>query len=58
MPSIQKSMESPALEGIQLSYQERRIYHVHEEIDRLIGHANLPEGLALPPMLADYVERD
>ena len=44
-------MESPALEGIQLSYQERRI-------DRVIGHDKLPEGLALPPMLADSVERD
>ncbi|MEM9322785.1 MAG: aromatic ring-hydroxylating dioxygenase subunit alpha [Pseudomonadota bacterium] len=54
-PQIQASVESPGFEGIPLNYQERRIYHWHEELDRRIGIANLPNGLAVEPKLADYV---
>ena len=39
MAPMQRSMESPALQGIPLNYQERRIWHLHEEIDRVIGDA-------------------
>jgi hypothetical protein len=36
-PQIQESLMSPGFRGIPLSYQERRIYHWHEELDRRIG---------------------
>ncbi len=54
LPWLQKSVESPALKGIPLSYQERRIYHVHEEIDRVIGVERVPEHLRVQPVLEPY----
>jgi phenylpropionate dioxygenase-like ring-hydroxylating dioxygenase large terminal subunit len=48
---MQRSVASGALESIPLSYQERRIYHLHEEIDRVIGPEKIPEALRLPPRL-------
>ncbi len=53
---MQQSISSGALESIPLSYQERRIYHLHEEIDRLIGVANVPEALRVPPRLEPFWE--
>ena len=54
-PQIQASVESPGFTGIPLNYQERRIYHWHEELDRRIGRDNLPEGLAVEPMLERFL---
>ena len=53
---MQQSISSGALESIPLSYQERRIDHLHEEIDRLIGVANVPEALPVPPRLEPFWE--
>jgi len=39
-----------------LSYQERRIYHWHEELDRRIGSENIPEHLRVPEVLPPFVE--
>ena len=36
-PRIQESVETAGFRGMYLSYQERRIYHWHEELDRRIG---------------------
>ncbi len=55
-PQIQQSVESPGFKGIQLNYQERRIYHWHEELDRRIGIDRIPEHLRVQPMLADRIE--
>src|SRR3546814_11392525 len=33
-PQIQESLESRGFQGMPLNYQERRIYHWHEELDR------------------------
>jgi len=55
---MQDSISSGALESIPLNYQERRIYHLHEEIDRQIGPANVPEALRLTPVLEPFWERD
>ncbi len=52
---IQQSVESPGYAGVTLNYQERRIYHWHEELDRRIGIERVPEALRVTPMLAPYV---
>ena len=54
---IQSSLESEAFSGMMINYQERRIYWFHEEIDRRIGLANIPDGLSVPQLLAGYVEQ-
>ncbi len=56
MPRIQKSMQSKVFEGIPLNYQERRIYHWHEELDRRIGTENLPKNLQVEPKLGHLIE--
>ena len=56
-PQIQESVESPGFRGISLNYQERRIYHWHEELDRRIGRDQVPAGLHVEPKLDDVVER-
>lgn len=57
LPSVQKSAESPAFRAILLSYQERRIYHAHEHIDRVIGPERIPARLRAEPVLDVVVER-
>jgi phenylpropionate dioxygenase-like ring-hydroxylating dioxygenase large terminal subunit len=54
---IQESVESAAYRGITLNYQERRIYHWHEELDRRIGAARIPEALRVVPVLDRWIER-
>lgn len=56
MAPMQESMESPALTGIPINYQERRIWHLHEEIDRMIGAHNIPEHLRVEQLLDPWVE--
>jgi len=56
LPGIQASIDAGALESIQLGYQERRIYHVHEAIDRVIGPDRVPEALRVAQVLGDHVE--
>jgi len=53
---MHRSIASGALESIPLSYQERRIYHLHEEIDRLIGREKIPEALQVEPRLERFWE--
>ncbi|MBI1392371.1 MAG: Rieske 2Fe-2S domain-containing protein [Alphaproteobacteria bacterium] len=55
-PQIQESVESDGFKGIPLSYQERRIYHWHEELDRRIGKGNLGDELRVVPLLEPYIE--
>ena len=51
--SIQQSLQSPGFRGMTLNYQERRIYHWHEELDRRIAApaSRIPEDLRVPPLL-------
>jgi phenylpropionate dioxygenase-like ring-hydroxylating dioxygenase large terminal subunit len=58
MPTIQKSMQSRVFEGIPLNYQERRIYHWHEELDRRIGQENIPQSQRVEPKLGHLIETD
>jgi phenylpropionate dioxygenase-like ring-hydroxylating dioxygenase large terminal subunit len=55
--SIQRSVESPGFKGVMLNYQERRIYHWHEELDRRIGVDRIPAHLRVEPKLANFIER-
>jgi choline monooxygenase len=55
-PQIQESVESPGFKGIPLNYQERRLYHWHEELDRRIGLNRVPEHLRVQQLLEDWVE--
>jgi phenylpropionate dioxygenase-like ring-hydroxylating dioxygenase large terminal subunit len=58
MAPMQRSLESPAMRGVPINYQERRIWNLHEQIDRTIGLDRVPEHLSVPQLLADYVERE
>lgn len=53
---MHRSVASGALESIPLNYQERRIYHLHEEIDRMIGREHVPEALRVEPVLEPFWE--
>lgn len=53
---MQKSFEAGTLESIPLSYQERRIYYLHEAIDRSIGAELIPARLRVPPLLDAFIE--
>jgi len=53
---MQETIESPGFRGVPLSYQERRIYHWHEEVDRRIGIERVPAELSVAPRLTAYVE--
>ena len=56
-PAIQSSVESRGFKGIYLSYQERRIYHWHEELDRRIGADLIPERMRVKPLLKNWTEK-
>jgi len=48
---IQKGVESYAFGGVPLSYQESRIYHWHQAVDKLMGVDNIPESLRVAPVI-------
>jgi phenylpropionate dioxygenase-like ring-hydroxylating dioxygenase large terminal subunit len=56
LPAIQRSVSTGALAGMTLGYQERRLYHQHEELDRRIGAERVPAALRVEPKLADWIE--
>jgi nitrite reductase/ring-hydroxylating ferredoxin subunit len=53
---VQRSMEFAAHGGQVINYQERRIWHVHAWIDKVIGPERIPEHLRVPDLLSDWVE--
>lgn len=55
MAPMQRSLESPAFRGVPLNYQERRIWHFHEQLDRMIGPERVPADLRVQQLLAAYV---
>ena len=55
-PQIQESLESRGFRGMPLNYQERRIYHWHEELDRRIGLNQVPPEARVEQVLQDWVE--
>ncbi len=57
LPFLQRSMEAGTLDSLTLGYQERRIYHQHEEIDRRIGAERVAPELRVAPVLDGWTER-
>ena len=57
MAPMQKSLNSPGLTGMPVSYQERRIWNCAEQVDRMIGRERIPANLRVPELLGPYVER-
>jgi phenylpropionate dioxygenase-like ring-hydroxylating dioxygenase large terminal subunit len=55
MAPMQRSLESPALRGIPINYQERRIWHFNEQVDRTIGVERVPPDLRVEQLLGGYV---
>lgn len=55
-PQIQESLKSAGFRGMPLNYQERRIYHWHEELDRRIGLNRVPPEHRVEQLLAPFVE--
>jgi len=53
---IQRSVEAAAHGGIPLNYQERRIWHAHTTIDSVIGRDKVPDHLAVPDLLSEWVD--
>jgi nitrite reductase/ring-hydroxylating ferredoxin subunit len=54
--SMQETVDSPGCTGVPLSYQERRIYHWHEELDRRIGRERVSPTLRVEPRLAPFLD--
>ena len=52
---LQESVVSNGFQGVTLNYQERRIYHWHEELDRRIGVERVPEQLRVAQVLDGWV---
>jgi phenylpropionate dioxygenase-like ring-hydroxylating dioxygenase large terminal subunit len=55
MAPMQRSLESPAMRGVPINYQERRIWHFHEQLDRTIGIERIPRELRVEQLLAPFV---
>ena len=55
MAPMQRSLESPAFRGMPINYQERRIWHFNEQIDRMIGIETSRPSCASEPLLGPYV---
>ena len=55
-PYLQKSATCRAYDGGRLSFQERRIYHWHEELDRRIGREEIPTSLSVTPRMEEFIE--
>ena len=50
---IQKAVDSYAFDGVPLSYQEARIYHWHQEVDKIIGINKIPKELRVVQAMGD-----
>lgn len=57
LPFMQASIEAGTIENIRMNYQERRIYHLHEVIDRSIGEELIQPRLRVPAILEGFIEQ-
>jgi len=58
MDPMNRAMNSPLFDGVPISYQERRIWHMNEIIDQTIGIERIPEELRVAQLLGDHIEAD
>jgi phenylpropionate dioxygenase-like ring-hydroxylating dioxygenase large terminal subunit len=58
MEPMFRSLSSPGLPGLQIGYNERRLYNSAEMLDQIIGIERIPERLRVRQLLADFVEQD
>lgn len=56
LPGMQRSLDGGGIEAVRLGYHERRIYHLHETIDRALGAA-VPADLRVPVTLSGHVDQ-
>jgi len=56
MAPMQRSLESPAMRGMPINYQERRIWNFHEQLDRVIGIDRIPTSMRVEQLLGKYIE--
>src|SRR5699024_4326448 len=56
LPGMQTSIDAGTIDILNLNYQERRIQHVHETIDHVIGSEQIPERLRITPVLGPHLE--
>ena len=56
MAPMQRSLESPAMRGMPINYQERRIWNFHEQLDRVIGIDRIPASMRVEQLLSSYIE--
>ncbi len=56
LEAVTRALDSPGAQRMQLGYQERRILHHHAQLDAMIGHARIPEGLAVYSPLGSWLE--
>jgi len=56
MNPMYRAMLAPNFGGVPLSYQERRIWHFNETIDRVIGVERIPEDLRVKSLLDPFIE--
>ena len=57
MAPMQRSLESPAFRGVPINYQERRIWHFNEQVDRMIGVERIPPELRVEQLLRQVRRR-
>ena len=50
---IQTAVDCYAVDGVPLSYQEARIYHWHQEVDKIIGLNKIPQDLQVSQVMGD-----
>jgi phenylpropionate dioxygenase-like ring-hydroxylating dioxygenase large terminal subunit len=53
---VQRSLASPAMEGMKVNYQERRIYHFEQQIDEAMGRDRVPAEMRLEPLTQPHIE--
>ena len=51
--AIQLAMSEADDRGIPLSYQEARIYFLHQHVDEVIGRERIPTSLQVPPVIGE-----
>jgi Phenylpropionate dioxygenase and related ring-hydroxylating dioxygenases, large terminal subunit len=56
MGAMQKSQDGGHFTGMLISFRERAIYWMHEEIDRMIGHNRIPQALHVAPVISEALE--